>query len=91
MSDDPPRMMQIQTDDRPLSDAILTAITEQTGMELLAEHLLFKNFDPRALDQLFCSSATQPSIVLSTRELLIIVSGNRRVYLQVDDSKLPSA
>jgi hypothetical protein len=83
-------MMQIQTDNRPLSDAILTAITEQTGMELLAEHLLFKNFDPRALDQLFCSSATQPSIILSTPELSIIVSRNERIYLQIDDSELPS-
>ncbi|MFH5801128.1 HalOD1 output domain-containing protein [Haladaptatus sp. CMAA 1911] len=91
MSDDPLRMMQLQTDDRPLSDAILAAITEQTGMELLAEHLLFKNFNPNALDDLFRSSATQPSIILSTPELSIIISGNRRVYIQVDDSKLPSA
>ena len=89
MSDDLPHLTPPRIDDQPLSDAVLTAITEQTGMELLAEHLLFKNFNPRALDQLVRPSAPQPGIVLTTRELSIIVSGNGRIYLRVDASELP--
>lgn len=89
MSDDPTRPTLTRIDDRPLSDAILTVITEQTGMELLAEHLLFENFDPNALDELIRPTADEQRVLLTTRELSITVIGNRWICLQVAGSEVP--